>query len=645
MAGPWEKYQQQQPSGPWLKYAEQPAPKEMSEEDAQLSKIRTASGGLIEGLPVVGPMIRSAGEHVAAVPLWLQSDDKSYGETLEGMRKETEGYRKEHPVLDKAAQITGGVAGTAPLVAMAPTLFGAGAGGLGSRSIMGGLSGMVLGGSDSAVRSGGDLKETGKGALIGLGTGAVAPVIGQAIGAGVRGVRDWWNAGKVAKDAGLDPSVLTRLGRAVKDDGLSPTAIRPRMDDLGPDAMLMDLGPNLQRQAGALAATPGRGQEMVRGAITARDAGANARIMGALDDTLGPAIPPSQVQAGIRAGQDALGPAYEEVLRNARRVDTTPVAEYLESAMVRLRGPAQRAARDIRQMLNVIGTDQLDPNPATLLQTRHAIDGLASANADTSVSRVLQTARQQVDDLLAASVPGIKDVDAQFAELARQREAFSRGQQVLDSGRTAPRPQELAQEVAEGALPQGRQIGPSAVPMRMRQGARDEIERIIGTNANDRVALQRLVKGEGDWNRQRLATLFGQERADKIINVLDRERLFADTSNIVTRNSETAARQAAMQEVAGKQGPQFGVREGYMSGGMFGGARSAAVRGAEKVSEALLNSRQTAGNERLAQALIASRYEPIIQALIKSQGGPINQPMIDNVTRALMLGGGMSAAR
>jgi hypothetical protein len=192
-------------------------------------------------------------------------------------------------------------------------------------------------------------------------------------------------------------------------------------------------------------------------------------------------------------------------------------------------------------MLNVAGeADALDPNPYTLFQTRQAIDGLLTGEANPQVIRVLNNARRQVDETLARAVPGIKDVDARYAELARQNTALGRGQQVLESGRTAPRPEELAQEVAQGALPQGNQVGPSAVPLRLRQGARAEIDRVVGTNSNDPAALQRLVKSEGDWNRDRLRTVFGQGNADTALNAIDRETAFYRTSNRVTSGSDTA---------------------------------------------------------------------------------------------------------
>jgi hypothetical protein len=65
------------------------------------------------------------------------------------------------------------------------------------------------------------------------------------------------------------------------------------------------------------------------------------------------------------------------------------------------------------------------------------------------------------------------------------------------------------------------------------------MDRVVGTNANDPAALQRLVKSDGDWNRDRLRTLFGP-RADEALDAIDRETTFYRTNNRVTSGSDTA---------------------------------------------------------------------------------------------------------
>lgn len=350
------------------------------------------------------------------------------------------------------------------------------------------------------------------------------------------------------------PTAVKTLNRNLERDRIDPTQMGAQLDALGPDAMALDLGSNMAREAGAIASLPGEGQSVLRDALVNRQMGTNARIQGDANDILGPAPIPSRVQADIRANQTALSPEYQAALRGARAVDTSDLALTLDSQAVNLRGDAQKAAKRVRQMLDVDGVPgTLDPNPETLLQTRHAIDGMMGAVTDNNVRRVLTDARKAVDATLAQAVPGIKQVDAKFEELARQGKAIDAGQQVLEGGRTAPRPAEVTDMMAAGAQPEGLLIGPSGAAFRLTQGARAEVDRIIGTTSNNLTALKSALKGDGSWNRARLAEVFGARRADDLLAVLEREQTFARGYNTVTQNSETAARTAAQKEAAPHQ--------------------------------------------------------------------------------------------
>lgn len=597
--------------------------------------------GAINGLPIVGPYAQ-AGVEKAAAGIGSALTGVPYDQARSEISTMVDQSTEQHPNITTAGNIGGGILGLIPAIMAAPEVFGAGGGAsLLQNMLMGGLSGGTVAGVDAGVRSDWDPAAMLSAAKWGLGLGTAGPLAGKAVGAGVRAVSDWAGSGGTAAERAF--------GRAATAD--SALEMAPRLQALGDQAMPMDLGPNLQRQAGALAATPGRGQAIVRDAVAARDASANARITGGLNAEIGRAPIPSQITEGIRANQQALGPAYEEALQGARAVNTEPIANNLDAMATRLRGPAQRAVQQVRRMLDVTGTDVLDPNPQTLLQTRHAIDGLLAGETDTNAIRALTATRQQINRELERAVPGIRQVDARFEELGRQNDALGRGQQALDSGRTAPRPIELQADITDGAVPVGDTMGPSAVPLRLRQGARAEIDRIVGTNANDRVALQRLVKGEGDWNRERLASLFGQDRANRIIGILDRERQFADTSSTVTRNSETAARVAAQNDTtlpAGRPGflrsvmnLRFGDATADVAGKAIGGAKTAAQNRMNEELAGLLTSRDPAAVSRAVRIVQAAqrrgditmqRSREIIQSL--AQSPPDRQPL-EFTTRVL----------
>ncbi|MER9533048.1 hypothetical protein NKI89_25025 [Mesorhizobium sp. M0309] len=628
------------------------------EGDDAISKIRTTSGGIVEGIPILGPMIRGGVDQAAAATIAGMSDE-SYGDALKRIQAGTVAEKSMNPRLDRGSQLTGAVAGTIPAMIEAPAAFGIGATTKAGKYLAPMFSGAAINGADSAVRSGGDARETIKGGLIGGGLGLAAPILAPVVGKGVKAVADNLNLNAVARALGLDKKAAGVLAAAVKHDAIESGAL----SQIGSDGMLMDLGPNLRHTAGAVAATPGEGKAIVRGAIGARDDAANWRIRSTLDNTLGEAPTPSRIIDRANRNQQLLAPEYRRALRDAGPVDTLPIARYLETEAQTLRGEPQRLVQRVRAMLDHQPTPADiararavgQPGPGTtlvtdaaeLLNARHAIDDMLETTQGANAVNALTTARQAVDDELRSSVPGIKEVDAKYAELARQKEGVQRGQTVLSSGREAPRPDELATEFRQGALPQGMQVGPSAVPVRLREGARAEIERIVGTNANDRVALQRLIKGEGDWNRARLSTLFGNDKAGAIIDLLDREKLFADTSNIVTRNSETAARVATREAIDPGSGGGFGVREGFIAGGARGAARAAGTRAVESVIDALRNG----GNEKaiadMARALTSGpQQSAVLDALMKAgRGSPLQQSQVDRVARALLLGGGPTINR
>jgi hypothetical protein len=609
-----------------------------------------------EGIPIAGPYI-DKGTTAAAAGLGSLLTGEPFDKVRADMQQMNETSRAEHPIARTAGNVTGAVAGTLPAMMAAPGAFGIGATTNFGKFVVPAIAGAAINGTDSAVRSGGDLRDSVKGAVVGGALGLAAPVVAPWLGKGVKAIADKVQLSAVAKALGLDKSATKVLAAAARQDAIEPGALA----QIGDNGMMMDLGPNMRHTAGAIAATPGEGKAIVRNAIGARDADANWRIRSALDETLGPAPTPSRIIERADRNQLNLQPQYREALREASDVDAAPIARYLDAEAQTLRGDAQRSIRGVRSMLDYIPTPEEvararalgQPAPSglindagTLLNARQAVDDLLETANGPNNLNALRTARQAIDDELAAKVPNIKEVDAKYAELARQKEAVQRGQNVLASGREAPRPNELADEFKQGALPQGLQVGPSAVPLRLREGARAEIERIVGTNANDRVALQRLIKGEGDWNRARLSTLFGQDKANAIIDLLDRERLFADTSNIVTKNSETAARDAARQAI-GEPPRGFGMREGFIAGGVRGAGRAAATRTAETVLDALLNG----GNEKavadMARTLTSGpKQSAVLEALMQvGKGSPMLQSKVDRVARALLMSGGTAVSR
>lgn len=138
-----------------------------------------------------------------------------------------------------------------------------------------------------------------------------------------------------------------------------------------------------------------------------------------------------------------------------------------------------------------------------------------------------------LDETPTVHVPGARALDDQFNELTRQQEGLDLGALALRNGDTATHPADFGDAFAAGVLPEGQFIGPSGVPVRIQQGMIADIARIIGTNTRDPAALREILTGKGTWNREKLATAFGEETAERLTRLLDGEAQMAATRDRV----------------------------------------------------------------------------------------------------------------
>jgi hypothetical protein len=468
----------------------------------------------VKAIPFVGPQVLGGLEQLKA---------KVQGRTPEDVAATDQAQTEANPVASTIGDIAGPTLALAPLglTATGARLLGM-SGSLASRMIYGAASGGLIAGGDAAVRGQSPVDALESGGL-GAGVGAALPGLGKVAGALLRGA----TGNAISRP-------VSQVAKALRREGITAPALRTRMAELGPEGMLADVGPNLTRQASTIASLPGEGQAIVRGRLSTRGgAAANQRVQDALDNTLGPAPILSLEKESIRAAQDALSPHYETALQHAQPVNAQPIAQDVAARAAVVRGDAQRALERLIPMFNTYGTNNVTASPRVLFEVRKAIDGMFEGDITSATRRELTAVRQQVDAELARAVPGIKQIDAQFEDLAHQSAALDRGGQVLGSGPDAPHPTDLAAEVATGS---------PGVRQRLSQGTRALLDRIVGNNANDVQALNRLIKGEGDWNRARLVTQFGQHRADQIIRAVQNELVFSRTNNIVQQGPETAAR-------------------------------------------------------------------------------------------------------
>ena len=163
------------------------------------------------------------------------------------------------------------------------------------------------------------------------------------------------------------------------------------------------------------------------------------------------------------------------------------------------------------------------------------------AGAVTRQQASLRNMRGQVNDALENQVPGYREANRQSAALARRGEAVEAGTQYLGSGKTTPSPGRFADEFAQREP--GEQIA-------FAKGSRGNIDRVLGTQANDLQGLRRELQGEGGWNTAKIGTVHGQDAADELTGTVNRNLAFRDTHNKVVENAQTAQRTAAKEGMA-----------------------------------------------------------------------------------------------
>jgi hypothetical protein len=490
-----------------------------------------------------------------------------YGSNLKSEQAQTGQFEADHPI---AAPIIGGVGGAIAPIGM---LGAAGqSASLAGKVGYGAAAGAGIGGAQGGLSSHDwtDLGQTAKDTAVGAGIGGVLggsiPLAGKAIGSGYNAI-----ASALTTPEGISRGASRHLIEALSADGAP--AVQGRMGQLGSDAMLADSGPAFLGKAQGAALNSDEGRSVLANALTARNEGTNQRIMGDVNRVLGPAEDPQTVTNAIRAQRSAVdNQSYPAALGNAPEVQTAHILTQLDDMIPRAVGAERRALENLRGMMMTterrplvdaqghpqydhLGNERFHEAPVSqndaevLHKVKQEIDNVIQydqpglgvpAGALTRQQGALKLMRGEVNNALEAQVPGYREANRQSAALARRGEAVDAGTQYLGSGKTTPSPDRFAAEF--DPLSQGEKIA-------FAKGSRGNIERILGTKANDLQALRGELQGEGGWNTAKIGTVHGQEAADELAASVDRNLKFRDTHNKVVENSQTAQRQAAARNM------------------------------------------------------------------------------------------------
>ena len=558
---------------------------EAPKPDGLMDKAFAASGSLIEGVPIAGPSL---------IGLAKDARGSIQGMTPDQVAAEFDAAKEANPISSAVGSVAGTVLplaalGTVPGVSQALGMSG----GLVSQSLMGGLSGGAISAADTLAR-GGSYEDA---ALTGLG-GAAVGGIAPSLFAG---------AGKVigALTGKNTPKAVGNVARALTDDGINPGAVSAQLANLGPEAMLMDLGPNLQSQAGALAAVPGSGQKTIRDAVTGRASAAakSARVGADVDATIGQGPDLDLLKKQIVMDQKAAAtPLYDAV-----RDEPIPLGGAFQFVLQTplgkdaFRKAAVLAANDGKPVNNGLTVGLVDYAKQALDDIAEAAKRAGNNNDARQAAGMARLLRTEADKI----VPGYKLAREAFAGPAAVMDAIDAGASIFAKDIT---PAQLERSLT--AMTAGERLA-------FLDGARSHIEGQLGTAVNDALSLRNMFKK--GWNEQKLRIVLGDDVADDMMKRINREIVFAKTANVVEGNSETARRAASMGEVApdGKNLSQIS-------------AVGAVLAAFNKVGQKFAGYGQKKVNAQMAALLSSGKLSPALaaklQAAIQPKGPALVAP-------------------
>ncbi len=477
------------------------------------AKAQAIGSAWLNDIPIAGPSILDLAQKGKAA---------LYGVPLETVQADTQRVMDANPVEAKTAGVLSSVASLAPLAAtsIGGKLLGA-TGSLPSQMFFGLVSGGAISGADTAAR-GGNAEDITKSAMIGGGAGFALPLVARGAGAA-------WNA-LTGKGVSAEAK---QIGQALKDDEISPAAIPQMLNDLGPDAMAADLGPNMQQLGGGLASTPGVAQKTLRDAVKARSKGDAARVADDVAQTVGNAPDIDQLTAEIIATRKAASDPLYKAVRPQPLKPTGNLKFVFET-------PMGKAA--LADAINIARNDGFDPSTGLTVGVvdymKQALDDIAAEAFKAGKNNKWRQAKDLANLLR-------KEADAQVPEYAAAREAFAGPSQIKDAIETG---QTLLDKDVSPMQLQGILKDMSGGERdALLQGFQAKVGNMLGNSGNNVRTIRDMLRKP--YNESKLRILLGDDVTDDLLKRVDRQLTFGETDNVVTRNSESARRFAAQARV------------------------------------------------------------------------------------------------
>lgn len=372
---------------------------------------------------------------------------------------------------------------------------------------------------------------------------------------GIQGVKNFTSASdtgaQIANEIGgpqLKTGAVNRVAQNIADDDLTKSGIAAKSQALGPDAMLLDMGHQLEGRADFMAQTPGKAQNTVYKPIADRvdsGNGAAGRLNDVLDTHLGPSRDVVDLQNKIAdLSNKYVAPAYKDLenkfpVINDNRLGELAQRPAIEEAMKRAEGVAANYGEQVN------GTQ---PSIRYWDYVKKSLDQRINGMMRSGQDDLSSAQKADLGGLISAKQALVEHLDnATGGEYARARKLATTKpamEDALEFGRSMfgnkLLPEQISSHIGGLSLAEQEMV---------KIGARREIERQAASSGNEGRKLRNFLSSNN--NQQKLESLLGPNASKEIGNQLLAEDQFQGVANKIA-NSRTATRLEGMNDTQAK---------------------------------------------------------------------------------------------
>lgn len=405
------------------------------------------TGGVISGVPIVGPMIQG-GAQKAAAGIRSVMAGTPYADELKAVQNYAGQQEVNHPIANTAGELTGAIGSTGALAStgLGATLLGLTARTLPRQIAAGAASSGAIGSLDAAARG----SDPVAGGLAGAGIGAVIPGASRVAGAALSPI-----ISNVSARVNPQGYATSQVARALAESGQTPqqidAAINAATREGQPMFTVADaMGNPGQRMLSTVARAPGEGRTAAVDFLEGRQAGQGRRVANTLAEGFDSPQTAAQTEAALTQGRGTAADAQFGAARDdAGPVNLTgairAIDQTLSPGLTQIARPQSGLANDsIESALQGVrnrltdGRSNLTDFTAVQRVRGDLADQVQSAAraGQGNRARLLGGVLRQIDAAMEDASPGFLQANQNFAQASRNIEAVGQGRTAAMRGRT-----------------------------------------------------------------------------------------------------------------------------------------------------------------------------------------------------------------